>query len=152
MQHNAFFFSISNEGKHKILLLFLRSGISYVKHRSSGTVLCKKVLKMSDQRIVQTFKSNKNGIKLYVDGFSFEKNKVVGERYYWRCENKSDKLYNCNATAVSKLNEENNDEHIVLSIKQTHNHEPNVLRLTLAETKTTLKEKCSDIAKKPVTS
>lgn len=65
-----------------------------------------------DNKQCYTFSNNKGGRKLFIDGYSYEKNKVCGESNYWRCELKKDKLYGCTATLKTKLNEDDNDQHI----------------------------------------
>lgn len=90
----------------------------------------------------------KGGIKIFLDGFTYEKNKVCGENYYWRCELKKDKLYGCNATIKTKLHEDNNDEHILFSTKPSHNHEPESHRMSIATIKNEMKMVCSQSTKK----
>lgn len=42
----------------------------------------------------ELLKTNKGGIKLNCDGFTYDKNRFYNEKYYWVCEKYKNKQYN----------------------------------------------------------
>jgi hypothetical protein len=80
--------------------------------------------------------TTKGGVKLFKNGFTFEKTKVSNDTYYWSCELRRNKIYKCTSTASTKLCD---GIHKVLTYKDNHNHEPDPTRKSVSEFKEKLK-------------
>lgn len=94
--------------------------------------------KMSDEVVCEVFKSTRNGIKLYLNGYTYNKVSTNKSNYYWACELKSDEIYQCKGMLRTTLNEE--DEHILLKQSQNHCHEADPLRKKIADFRNKLKD------------
>jgi hypothetical protein len=84
--------------------------------------------KMSDLNC-EVFKSSKGYLKLSVNGYNYNKNRVVDEKHYWICE-----LYNsdqCKSRAIT-LFDTSSESHTVIKFDDSHNHDPDSTRLSRA--------------------
>lgn len=100
------------------------------------------VLKMSDKSVnyYKVFKTAKSGLKLNVDGFIYENNRKTSDKFYWACECRRNKTYQCNSRIVTSLHVKTGMHSIVRQPLIEHNHEPDALREKIANLINNLKE------------
>ncbi|XP_013196278.2 uncharacterized protein LOC132904299 [Amyelois transitella] len=94
---------------------------------------------MSDN-LAKVYKSNRGGLKLHYEGFSYYKNKVNNTKFYWCCDSRKHYIYKCCATLVTEVNSANDMIHNVLKCSNKHNHEPNPLDKEISDFRQKLKE------------
>lgn len=99
---------------------------------------------------VKVFKSSRGGIKLEMDGFIYEKNIVQSDKYYWLCEMRRNKKYNCNVRIITIFNSESNMHTLITKKILDHNHDPDVIKSKVANIINLIKEdSIHNNAKKP---
>lgn len=98
---------------------------------------------MSQQLLCEFFKSKKGALKLYINGYTYDKNRVKDNRFYWLCETRYDKIYKCNSSVITTVNENNSETHVVIKNPGPHNHEANPMRKKLADFCDTIKKEAS---------
>lgn len=80
-------------------------------------------------KIGELYKSNKGGLKLFSNGYSYKRNKVVKNRHYWQCCLKNDEICKCNSMVITEINETNDQKHDIKKQAMTtimnHNHSQN---------------------------
>lgn len=102
---------------------------------------------MDTTNVCQLFKTTKGGVKLNVNGFTYEKNKKVESKFYWVCELR--KETNCIARAIT-LCLENTENHTIVKAENNHNHDPDANRVNVANLTNNLKSVAAkDVSQKP---
>lgn len=97
---------------------------------------------MTDKTVnyYNVFKTSKSGLKLNVDGFIYECNRKANNKFYWACEFRRHKTYQCNSRIVTNLHVKTSMHSIVRQPLIEHNHEPDALRVKIANLINNLKE------------
>jgi hypothetical protein len=85
----------------------------------------------------EVFKSNRGALKLFVEGFTYNKNKCTKHTFYWYCELYHNNISKCNATINTIVNVDG--QRIITKRANDHNHGPEPLRKDIADFKETLK-------------
>lgn len=91
--------------------------------------------------ICEVFKSNKGALKLFVEGYTYNRNKSQDGKFYRCCEMYSNKIVKCRSTINTTVGD--NGEHMISKRMRDHNHGPNPLRKHIADFKEKLKTKSS---------
>lgn len=76
---------------------------------------------------LRVLSTNRGGIKIHYNGYTYEKHREHNEKYYWVCELRRNNDYKCNVRLITTRNDDQSHELISKQVK-THNHEPNAFR------------------------
>lgn len=95
---------------------------------------------MSDSEVstCEVFKSKRGGLKLYVDGYTYTKNKQNNNVVYWLCDMYQNKIYKCLSTINTTVSD--SGLHSICKQPRSHNHGPDPTTKEIADFKQKLKE------------
>lgn len=94
------------------------------------------------------FKSRKGGMKLNINGFTFDKNVVTNGNYYWNCEKK--KKYGCKTRVVTVFSKKEDKHLLKNNTTLEHNHEPDIMRLEISDAINKIKDEAALNLDKPI--
>ena len=99
---------------------------------------------MNDTDIYSTcevFKSKRGGLKLYVDGYTYTKNKQNKNIVYWLCDMYHNKVYKCGSSVNTTIND--CGLHTICKQPRSHNHGPDPTAKVIGDFKQKLKDNSS---------
>lgn len=95
---------------------------------------------MSENIKIQLFKSQRGGVKVVLNGFTYVKATQCKDKIYWRCELYKSESYQCHSNLIT--NKFTDVESLsVISCSGQHSHEGNPIRADIANNIHDLKTK-----------